>query len=332
MNIKTFTQKLKTHSLIIAILLGFTGFMLLKYVPVLSVFKPVAYFACDSLPFLLFLMLFFSFCKIEVKEMIPKTWHFSLALVQVALSGSLVVLLILCDFDFLTVLLIEGAIICFVTPTAASASVMTGKLGGNEAAQTTFTIISNVVAAIAIPLLFPLFCDVTNASFFSDFLMILKKVFPILVLPLILAFTIKRFFPTVHKFIVNSTKEAGFYLWLATLVVQTGRIFESISKAEVSILFIVLLFVVGLVCTIVQFLLGKILGSFDNQKVSAGQALGQKNTIFAIWIAIVYISPAVAIAPGSYLLWQNLVNAYQMWYRENQSIQRAKLGLGPYQE
>lgn len=74
------------------------------------------------------------------------------------------------------------------------------------------------------------------------------------------------------------------------------------------------------------------LGSFDNQKVSAGQALGQKNTIFAIWIAIVYISPTVAIAPGSYLLWQNLVNAYQMWYREKQSIQRAKMGLSPYQE
>ncbi len=329
---KTFTQKLKTHSLIIAILLGFIGFMLLKYVPIFSVFKPAAYFACDSLPFLLFLMLFLSFCKIEVKEMIPKTWHFSLAVVQVVLSGSLVVLLMVFDFSFITVLLIEGAIICFITPTAASASVMTGKLGGNEAAQTTFTIISNVVAAIAIPLLFPLFCDVSSISFFSDFVMILKKVFPVLVLPLILAFTVKRFLPTLHKFIIKSTKEVGFYLWLATLVVQSGRIFESISKAEVSILFIILLFAVGLACTIIQFLLGKMLGSFDNQKVSAGQAFGQKNTIFAIWIAIVYISPTVAIAPGSYLLWQNLVNAYQMWYREKQSIQRAKMGLSPYQE
>ena len=49
--------------------------------------------------------------------------------------------------------------------------------------------------------------------------------------------------------------------------------------------------------------------------ISAGQALGQKNTIVGIWLTITFLNPLAAVAPGAYVLWQNVVNAWQLWYK-----------------
>ncbi|MGL5317864.1 MAG: transporter, partial [Bacteroidales bacterium] len=50
-----------------------------------------------------------------------------------------------------------------------------------------------------------------------------------------------------------------------------------------------------------------------NEVIACGQSLGQKNTILAIWLTHTYINPMVAIAPASYVLWQNCINSYQLW-------------------
>ena len=47
--------------------------------------------------------------------------------------------------------------------------------------------------------------------------------------------------------------------------------------------------------------------------ISGGQALGQKNTILAIWMAHTYLNPLSSVAPGSYVLWQNIINSWQLW-------------------
>lgn len=62
-----------------------------------------------------------------------------------------------------------------------------------------------------------------------------------------------------------------------------------------------------------QFFFGKTIGSIYNDRISGGQALGQKNTILAIWMAHTYLNPLSAVAPGSYVLWQNIINSWQLW-------------------
>ncbi len=333
MTLKTLKTKIKSNSLFISILIGLFGFLFFKYVPQSAGLRPLAHILIDSLPVFLFFILFFSFCKLEIREMKPKKWHLILALVQILTTGFFVALLVALGdrLSITTVQLIEGIIICTIAPTAASAAVMTGKLGGNESSQTTYTIISNIIAAIFIPLYFPLICTTTSGDFSSDVLVILKKVFPVLVLPLILAVVIRIFLPKLLKYI-NSFKEIGFYLWLFTLAIQAARIFQSIAVSKTGIVLLCVLFIVGLFITVLQFVLGKFFGQFDNQRISAGQGLGQKNTIFAIWIAIMYLSPTVAIVPSSYLIWQNLVNAVQMRLREQDNLKRKENGLAPYQE
>ena len=58
-----------------------------------------------------------------------------------------------------------------------------------------------------------------------------------------------------------------------------------------------------------------------SDRISAGQALGQKNTVLAIWMAYTYLDPLSSVGPGSYVLWQNLFNSYQLWKkRKNDPI------------
>ena len=66
-------------------------------------------------------------------------------------------------------------------------------------------------------------------------------------------------------------------------------------------------------CLLLAVLLGKTIGSVYNDRISGGQALGQKNTILAIWMAHTYLNPLSSVAPGSYVLWQKYINSWQLW-------------------
>jgi len=48
--------------------------------------------------------------------------------------------------------------------------------------------------------------------------------------------------------------------------------------------------------------------------------LGQKNTILAIWMAHTYLNPLSSVAPGSYVLWQNIINSCQLWKKRKNEI------------
>ena len=44
----------------------------------------------------------------------------------------------------------------------------------------------------------------------------------------------------------------------------------------------------------------------------AAQAFGQKNTIFAIWMALVFLNPLTSVVGGFYSIWHNVINAWQL--------------------
>ena len=69
-----------------------------------------------------------------------------------------------------------------------------------------------------------------------------------------------------------------------------------------------------LVCGL-QFITGRRIGRRFRDKVAGAQGLGQKNTILAIWMAQTYLNPVSSVAPAFYVVWQNIVNSYQLWLR-----------------
>jgi BASS family bile acid:Na+ symporter len=62
-----------------------------------------------------------------------------------------------------------------------------------------------------------------------------------------------------------------------------------------------------------QVIFGKIVGGIFGARINGGQAVGQKNTVFAIWMTYTYLNPVASVAPGCYVIWQNLVNSWQLW-------------------
>ena len=63
--------------------------------------------------------------------------------------------------------------------------------------------------------------------------------------------------------------------------------------------------------------MGKIVGKPYNQLIAGGQSLGQKNTIFAIWLANNYFNPVVAVGAGAYIIWQTIFNSIQIYIVES---------------
>ena len=55
-----------------------------------------------------------------------------------------------------------------------------------------------------------------------------------------------------------------------------------------------------------------------SREVTAGQSLGQKNTVFAIWMGYTFMTPETAIVGGLYSIWHNVYNSWQL-YRHSQS-------------
>ena len=299
-----------------SLVLGAVVYLIFANVPFLEPFgEAVGPHLISLMPVVLFCLLYVTFCKIEIKEMKPKTWHFVLQLIRTSLAALMVLAIYLFGSNYDTKLVLEGAFICFICPTAAAVAVVTEKLGGSIGSLTTYTVIANIFTMIIIPTLFPMVEKGADVSFLYMSMMVFRNVTTVLVVPLILALLSRRFLPRfVDK--VKSVKDLGFYMWCFNLTILMGETLRNILHATVSGWILALLLIVPLLVCLIQFCIGKAVGRHYGDSISAGQALGQKNTIVGIWLTLTFLNPLAAVAPGAYVVWQNLVNGWQLWYKE----------------
>ncbi len=276
------------------------------------------------LPWLIFTMLLLTFCRIPLSRIRFTPLHFCLLAIQI--GGSVLAYLLLAPMN---ALIAQGVMLCVIAPTGTAAAVVTDKLGGNAASLTSYAILGNLATAIAVPVIFPLLHPVGNGlSFWAAFWLILEKVFPLLVFPFIAAMLLRRFFPTVNDKLVRLSNWA-FYLWGVTLMIIMGRAMDSLVNEPSHDVIALWLALAALAICFVQFTIGKRIGGFVGDRVTAGQALAQKNGALAVWMAITYLTPVTSIAATAYILWQNLFNAWQLWRkRVEESRQETASGEG----
>ena len=292
---------LKNWTLPIAMLVGAVGYPL---------------FICLSFltPYLIFTMLLLTFCKISPRDLKLRPLHVWLLLIQII--GALAAYLLLFRFDKIVA---EGVMVCIICPTATAAAVITSKLGGSAASLTTYTLLANIGAAIAVPILFPLVEVHPDVSFLEAFFVILSKVFPLLICPFLAAWLLSKFLPKIHRKLL-SYHELAFYLWAVSLAIVTAQTLYSLLNDPADGFTEIMIAVGALAACCLQLFFGKTIGSIYNDRISGGQALGQKNTILAIWMAHTYLNPLSAVAPGSYVLWQNIINSCQLWKKRKNEI------------
>ena len=258
-------------------------------------------------PALIFVMLLLTFCRVSPKELKLEPLHLWLFLIQI--FGSLAVYRLLAPFNKVVA---EGAMVCVICPTATAAAVITARLGGNVASLTAYTLLGNLGAAVAVPVLFPLIESHPGVGFWTAFSMILGKIFPLLICPFLTAWLLSRLAPKMHRFLLERSS-AAFYLWSVSLAIVTAQTFSSLLQGPSGQSMAAEQALAALAVCGLQFLSGQALGGLYGNRIAGGQALGQKNTVLAIWMAHTYLNPLSSIGPGAYVLWQNAVNSWQLW-------------------
>lgn len=259
-------------------------------------------------PYLIFSMLLLTFCKLSPRDLHIYPAHIWLLLIQ--LAGSVAIYLLVKLFHPVVA---EGALICVLAPTATAAAVITGMLGGNVAFLASYVFLCNVGVAVAAPFLFSLLGTHSDMPFLQSFFYICRQVGPLLILPLVAAWLMQYFVPRLHRRLLG-IHQLAFYLWAVALVIVTGNTVNFLVKQQnPNYIVEISLALVSLVICVGQFLLGRRIGRHYGDPVSSGQGLGQKNTILAIWMAQVYLNPLSSVAPAAYVLWQNIINSYQLW-------------------
>lgn len=310
---------LRNWTLPLAMAAGVFEYFIFHYLPVSGEGRALTYEAVThyAQPIMLFVMLFLSFIKVSPKEMRPHRWQLWVLLVQTGLFVGFSLLAMQMQDEGMKVLC-EGAMLAFICPTATASSVITGKLGGSVAGVVTYLKICNLMVSLVAPAFLPL-VEVSKHGFTDAFLMILSKVFPLLICPLMLAWIVRFGWKRLHRYLLRF-KDLAFYIWAVSLSLAIAVTVRSIMHSNVAVSYLVGLALISLVCCLIQFGIGKFIGSrFDKAegsrqvRITAGQAFGQKNTVFVIWMGQVFLNPVTSVVGGFYSVWHNIINSWQLY-------------------
>lgn len=309
---------LKDWTLPVAIAVGTAAYLLFHFVPALdgpgTALAPVFDFL---LPLFVFLTLFITFCKVDFRQMLPHRWHVGILVAQLLLVGVATAPLLLYPQGGRSGrLLLEALLTCIIGPSAAAAPVVVGKLGGNISTMTTYTLLSAFISALLIPLVFPLLEQTVHTDFLSAFLIILYKVAVVLLLPLALGWLVQHRLPRLARRIA-SMPNLSFYTWAVSLAITTGITVKNIVHSEATAMLLSAIALATLLLCALQFVIGRAIGRRLGEEINAGQALFQKNTGLSIWVSYMYLSPVASIGAGCYVLWQNIINSFEIWAARN---------------
>lgn len=263
-----------------------------------------------AVPYLIFTMLLITFCRVKPSDMRIDGMIWRLLAVQ--LVGTFAVFLALRPIDLT---LAQSVMICVLCPTATAAPVVTGMLGGSIGKVASYSIVSNIMAALLAPAMFVWCGSADEISFFDEFLHIAMKVAPMIVLPLGIALALYYTAPKLHA-VVSGAQKITFYLWSVSLLLVVGKSVSFVLDEPTDAIPMMIAMAVGagVVC-VAQFYIGRRIGARYDQRVSCAQGLGQKNTVLAVWMAINYLNPIASIGPAAYIAWQNSINSLQIYLK-----------------
>lgn len=261
-------------------------------------------------PTLIFLMLFITFCRVRVKEMRLQRAHLLLLAFQLVISIAIYLLLLP-----LNPTLAQGGMITVLAPVAMAAVVIGGMLGANITTMATYSLICNMTIAFVAPFYLSI---MGNGN--CTLLEILTRILPLLVGPFVAAQLLRLLLPKLAAWIA-AHGQLSFYLWLISLVIIIGRTTGYIlDLGSEHLLLEIALALVALVICLAQFKVGRMIGRRIGDAAAGGQSLGQKNTVLAVWMAQSFLDPISSIAPTAYIVWQNLVNSYQIYRHDRKNL------------
>lgn len=297
--------------------------------PIAILFGLLFHHWCNTLviivPYLIFSILLLNFTAVEIKKL--KLIHMSgmniallLFQILVSLGGFLFVNGLWADE-----IVAEGVLIAVLCPVAASSVVISCLLGANRETVTAHVILGNLMVAVVAPIYFSFIGQQQDMPFLDSFLLILKRVSPIIAFPFFIALALQTFLPAANSFI-SKYKSWSLHLWALALAITLGQTINFIyMHGKENINSIIVLGIVSIFICALQFGIGKLIGKKYGDVVAGGQMLGQKNSALGIWMANLYLSPLSSVSIALYSIWQNLFNSWQMYAHDKKQKQSQNL-------
>ena len=273
-----------------------------------ALLTPYLYRFAPLLPYSLFIMLALSYTRFKPSDLHIEPLHYALFVAQWVVA--LTIYFVLAP---LNATLAQGLALITLTPTATSAAVITMMLGGSIAFVTSFLIPCNILIALIAPLLISAINPEMGGTYLENVLAILSQVSALLILPLILIWGLRYLLPKVHD-TLSKYVQLTFYVWVVNVAIISANTVHTFMTDETLTLQLGLLYAgASAVLAMMLYYIGQKLGAYyGGQRVNGRQSLGQKNTILAIWIALTFLDPRVAIIPAFYVIWQNVLNSLEL--------------------
>lgn len=299
-----------------AIVLGISLYLLYHFTPALHPWGSALHvMASEGQRLVIAILLFFQFVKISPHDLKLSRWHLGALLVQIL---SFLVLAVLVAFTSGELrMLLECAMLCMICPTASAAGVITDRLGGNLAGTVTYLVLINVAGTFLIPLVIPLVNPSATLGFWAYVGHIALKVFPVLILPGLLAWLVRYTTHGLQRVLMRWAPNS-FYVWGVGLTLAMVLSTRALLLSRLGPWAVAGIVLVSVVSCFAQFFAGRRMGREKVESLTAGQALGQKNTGFLIWLGYNYLTPVTSVAGGLYAIWQNLFNSWELYQKAHE--------------
>jgi bile acid:Na+ symporter, BASS family len=270
---------------------------------------PFAHSYSFMIKYLLMIMLFFSFLKMDVKRE-----HFSKSHVIILLINLIVPI-----FAYFLILSfnLELAQVVFITaiaPTAIASPIIVSLLNGKIEFTVISILVTNFCIAFLLPILLPAIL-INSASI--SVIDVLVPVATIFLIPYGLAQLVKHYSEKLKTTFLRSNKYI-FYILVININLGTSKASEYI-KQEMSFAdpIIYQIGIASLLLCILYFYLGRVVTPRE-LKIEGGQSLGQKNNGFTVWVALTFISPLAVLGPVFYILFQNIYISWQLHSKKSE--------------
>ena len=268
-----FKRLFDSNALWLSMLIGALGY---------KIFLPLK----PTLPWWIFFMLFFTFCKVNPLDMRLHKWHWVVLATQLILSFATYAGIMHFTGN---PILAQGLLMCFIMPTATAAPIIAGKMGGSIQNLTSFTLLSNFATAIIVPATFPLINDPHlsvfsfqfSSFFWPAFWLILRRIAPLLLGPFFAAWLLRLGFNYYYRHLdISKSRDlektvprefvlpkslavVPFYLWVCSIIILTATVTETtITNYQLQITNILTLLIASFFACLLQFSLGKLIGYY----------------------------------------------------------------------
>jgi BASS family bile acid:Na+ symporter len=184
----------------------------------------------------------------------------------------------------------------------------------------------SITTAMAIPLveptvgLVPLTTGNFTVSFFSQ---VAGTLVAVVGFPMAGAFLVRKLYKGAQT-LAQKLGNVSFLLWNIMLFITVSAAGKSIRETpDMGWKTLVWVGALSLGICVVNFTVGYWIVPRKLRR-EGSQVLGQKNTMFLLYIALTYGGPVPALGPTFYVLWQNLWNSFQMYMYDRRKVLRRK--------